>query len=185
MSAETVQNFILKNRDNLRIAATVGEAWPDAREKLVSAFLDRLDARLKRKLRGWEFSRWGGRFFVDAYPGDYFWKPAWAGQYGLGLQCDEYGARMIFGVYREKESIGKRPNSEKLLSAVATLHPSSRTNAWWEARITMRSPAADWREPAVLWRMHKDAKFLKDVAEQLLAIANVSEPIIDRLVRKI
>jgi hypothetical protein len=32
--------------------------------------------------------------------------------------------------------------------------------------------------------MHKDSKFLDDVAEQLLELAKISEPIVDKLVRK-
>jgi hypothetical protein len=48
----------------------------------------------------------------------------------------------------------------------------------------MQSPAADWRKPEVLWRIHKDKSFLDDVAEQLLGVAEVSESIIDRLARK-
>ena len=59
MKTDPIQDYILKSEQNLRIAAAVGEAWPDAREKLVSAFLDRLDTRLKRKLKGWKSDRWG------------------------------------------------------------------------------------------------------------------------------
>ena len=68
MKTDPIQDYILKSEQNLRIAASVGEAWLDAREKLVSTFLDRLETRLKRKLKGWEFTR-DGRFFVDGYPG--------------------------------------------------------------------------------------------------------------------
>jgi len=57
MKTEPIQDYILKSEQNLRIAAAVAEGWPDAREKLVSAFLDRLDMRLKRKLKGWKFGR--------------------------------------------------------------------------------------------------------------------------------
>ena len=48
----------------------------------------------------------------------------------------------------------------------------------------LRSPAPDWSKPDVLWRMHKDPEFVTDLANQLLEIAEVSEHIIDRLVRK-
>lgn len=184
MKTEPIQDYILKSKQNLRIAAAVGESWPDAREKLVSAFLDRLEIRLKRNLKGWKFDRWGGRFFVERYPAYCFWKPAWEGQYYLALECTDYGQRMIFGVMREKDRIGKRPFSEQLQNAVRELHPSVGTHSWWEARIRLSSPAADWRKPEELWRMHKDKSFLDDVAEQLLAVAEVSESIIDRLARK-
>jgi hypothetical protein len=53
-----IEKYILKNKDNLRIAATVGEAWPEVMEKLAGGFLDQLDSRLMRKLKGWKFARW-------------------------------------------------------------------------------------------------------------------------------
>jgi hypothetical protein len=184
MKTEPIQDYILKSEQNLRIASAVGEAWPDAREKLVSAFFDRLDIRLKRKLNGWKFERWGGHFFVAAYPAYYFWKPAWEDQYYLALQSYDYGQRMIFGVQREKNRIGKRPFSEQLLDAVREVQPSAGIDSWWAVRITLSVPAPDWRKPEVLWQMHKDGKFLESVAEQLLEVATISEPIVDRLVRK-
>jgi hypothetical protein len=185
MKSDPIQDYILRNQRNLRIAAAVGSAWPEAREKLVSGFLDRLETRLKKKLRGWKSERAGGRFFVDAYSGYYFYKPAWEGQYGLGLQCNDYGEQTVFGVYREKERIGKRPFCDELLNAVKKVQPSARSHKWWwEARMTMRSPAVDWRKPEALWRMHTDDTFLKEVAEQLLVLARTVEPIVDRLVRK-
>ena len=184
MKTDPIQNYILKNQQNFRIAAAVGEAWPDAREKLVSDFLDRLDTRLKRKLKGWKSERWGGRFFVEAYPGYYFWKPAWEDQYYMGLVCHEYGQRMLFGVEREQSQVRKRSSSEELLDAVRDVYPSARMNLWWAARIVMTSPAPDWRKPEMLWQMHKDVKFLESVAEQLLEVKEISEPILDGLVRK-
>lgn len=44
--------------------------------------------------------------------------------------------------------------------------------------------SADWRKPEALWRMHKDPAFLTDVADQLMEILEVSEPVIDKLTRK-
>ena len=49
----------------------------------------------------------------------------------------------------------------------------------------MQSPAANWRKPEVLWQMHTDTKFLEDVAEQLLGVAEISEPIVDRFVDRL
>jgi hypothetical protein len=184
MKTDPIQDYILKNKQNFGIAAAVGEGWPAAREKLVSTFLDRLDVRLKRKLKGWKFDRWGGAFFSEPYPSYDLWKPAWEDQYYLSLQCHEYGQRMVFGVAREKELIGRRPFSADLLEAVRKIQASARANSWWEARMTMTVPAADWRAPDVLWQMHKDFKFLESVAEQLLELAKISAPLLDKLVRK-
>jgi hypothetical protein len=114
-----------------------------------------------------------------------YWKPAWEDLYYLRLRCHEYGQRMIFGVSREKNRAGEKPPaSEELLNAVRKVQPSARINPWWAVRIIMRTPAADWRKPGVLWQMHKDNKFLEDVAEQLLQVATISEPVVDQLAQK-
>lgn len=67
MNNESIQDYILKSEHNLGIAAAVSDAWPEAREKLVSGFLGRLDSHLKKKLKGWKSELCGGRFFVEAY----------------------------------------------------------------------------------------------------------------------
>jgi hypothetical protein len=183
MKTEPIQDYILKNERNLRIAAAVGDAWPEAKEKLVSGFLDRLELRLTKHLKGWTFNRWE-RFLVDGWPSYNFWRPLWEDQYYISLQADNYGETISFGVGRNKDEIAKRPFCPKLLNTVRRLHPSARPHGWWEARATMRSPEPDWRKPEVLWRMHKDADFLQQVADQLLEVAQASAPIIDRLARK-
>jgi hypothetical protein len=48
----------------------------------------------------------------------------------------------------------------------------------------METPAEDWRKIEILWRMHKDDSFLDDVAEQLLELARIGEPIVDQLVKR-
>jgi hypothetical protein len=179
---DPIQDYILKNERNLSVAFAIGETWPKTRAKIVAGFLGKLESRLKKILKGWKYEQYK-TFFTDAYGAYYFWKPAWENRYAIGLQCYRNGIRMDFGVERDKDKIGKRPYSDELLSAITRLHPSAQQNEWWEATIKMRNPAPDWRKPEVLWRMHTDAKFLEDVAEQLLNIAKISEPIIDRLVR--
>lgn len=181
-----IEKYILKNKDNLRIAATVGEAWPEVMEKLAGGFLDQLDSRLMRKLKGWKFARWE-RFFIDSYPEYDFWKPAWNEQYYVTLQFNDYGREMNIGLMRDESQkhISKRPRCAEVIAAVRKYFPSASERTWWEARIPMSSPAADWRGPEVLWRMyHKDPKFLDDVAEQLLKVARICEPIVDELARR-
>ncbi|MCX6141975.1 MAG: hypothetical protein NTZ35_02025 [Ignavibacteriales bacterium] len=183
MKANPIQEFILKNKRNLQIAAAVAESWPDAREKLVSGFLDRLESRLAKKLKGWRFER-EGIFFVDPWSNILLWKPAWEDQYYLGLHFANYGQKMKFGVVRSNDLIGKRKLCSELLAAVSGIFPSARQTKYFEAVIDMHSPAADWRKPEVLWRMHTDHTFLEEVSDQLLQVAKISAPILDRLVRK-
>lgn len=184
MKPNPIQEFILKNELNLRVGVTVAEAWLEARDKLSSEFLKRLDTRLKRELRGWESEPWGGEFFVDQYPGYYFWKPAWKGRYSIGLQCGNYGKSMDFGIGRDSEDTCKQPYRDELLVAMREVYPSAQHYPSWEARVSMRSPARDWRDPKILLRMHTDKEFLNEVAEHLLAVANLSASLIDRLVRR-
>lgn len=183
MKTDPIQDFILKNEHNLRIAAAVGEAWPAARDHLVSAFLDQLGAKLLKRLKGWKFEKWK-HFFIDDCPCFYILKPAWQNQYYVTLQCSDYGENMEFGVQRDEDHIRTRHSCPQLLDTVKKFHPSAHSRFWWEAVINMHSPAPDWRKPEVLWLMHKDDAFLDDVAAQLLGVAKLSEPIVDQLVRK-
>ena len=155
MKNNAVHDFILASQDNLRIAATVGDAWPEARDKLVIGFLERLNSRLMKNLRGWESEIRGN--FQERYSGISFWKRGWE-CYWLSLQVQEFGEKMVFGVMREKETIGKRPFNEELFNAI----PQTGTrNAWWEVMIKMRSPAADWRKPEVLCACTRMTTFCK------------------------
>lgn len=174
MKNSAVHDFILASQDNLRIAATVGDAWPEAREKLILGFLERLNSRLMKSLKGWVSELDGD--FQQKYAASSFWKPGWD-EYWISLESQEFGEQMVFGVMRDKDSIGKRPFIDELFNAIPQ---TGSRKAWWEVIIKMRSPAADWRKPEVLWRMHTDDNFLEDVAEQLLGVAKISEPIIDR-----
>lgn len=183
MKTEPIQDYILKNKDNLRIAAAVGEAWPEARAKIVARFIDRLDTRLKKSLKGWKSEPYGC-FFVDSYANYAIWKPSWDGHYYVTLQCENYGQKMFYGILRDEKIIGKRKFCSDLLAAIKQHDPSGRSTKYSEVVMEMRSPATDWRKPEVLWRIHTDSRFLDEVVGQLLQIARISEPIIDRLVRK-
>lgn len=180
---DPIQNFILESKDNLRIASIIGQKWPDVRENILSDFLIRLDVRLKKKLRRWKSRRWG-QFIIDQWPGYEFWKPGWGDDYSVGLQCGPYGQEMTFGILRDGPRLRKRQFCEELFEAVQQIHPSAKQMLWWEARVVMHWPESDWRQPEVLWQIHKRPKFLEDVAAQLLEMAIISEPIIDRLTRK-
>jgi hypothetical protein len=182
MSTKPIQEFIIQSKENLRIAAAVAETWPEARSQLVSAFLDRLDTRLKGKLKEWETFRQHD-FFNDHWAGYYVAKPAWGKVYAIGFECVQHGGTMYLGISRKTNDTRKQPLSPELLGAVKTIHPSAKSHPWYEAFVTLRSPAPDWRKPDVLWRMHKDTEFLTNVADQLLELAKVSGHIIDRLVR--
>lgn len=182
MKTESIRDYILQNEKNLHIAATVSEAWLSAREKIVAGFLRRLKASLRKELKGWKFYP-EGRFFVDQYPTYRLRKRKWK-QHWIGLQCDDYGDRMLIGIGRETAATREMPLHPDLLSALKKISHSAKSHKWWEARVPLRSPAPDWRKPEILWRMHKDKHFLTEVAEQLLEIVKVSEQTIDQLSRK-
>jgi hypothetical protein len=183
MNTESIRELILQSEKNLCIAEAVAEAFPEARRKLAEGFLKRLEGCLKVKLKGWSFNR-DNVFFDDDWPWFRFSKPAWKNQYGVALACGSYGKLMGFGIYREKDKIGKRPRCEEVLNAIKESYSTANRTPWFEAFVEMKTPAPNWRKPEVLYRMHKDKKFLNEVVEQLVDVVKISEPILDRLVRK-
>ena len=152
MKNDPIQDYILKSKRNLAVAAAVGEAWPEIRQKLVSDFLKCLESRLEKKLKGWEFCQYG-RFFVDGDTGFIFHKRAWINQYSIGLQFRDRGEKNIIGIVRDTADRAKRPYSKELGVAFREIYPSATTHPWWEARATLHSSSPDWRKPKVLWKL--------------------------------
>jgi hypothetical protein len=181
VNTKSIQNFILQSKENFRIAAAVAETWPEARKQLIYSFLDRLETRLTKKLKGWKPWREGNFFKTTA--GYYITKPEWGESYWIGFECWPDGSRIDICIYWETDNIRKQAIAE-LLTALQTRYPSAKSHPGWRCVYAMlRSPASDWSKPDVLWQMHKDPEFVTDLANQLLEISEVSEHIIDRLVR--
>ena len=177
MDTKSIQEFILQSERNFHIAAAVAETWPEVRRELMSSFLNRLQVLLTREFKGWKPWR-------DSTKGYYIAKPEWGDSYWIGFECYSGGSWIDIGISWETVKPGKEAVAE-LLTALQTRYPSAKYNPRWSWVFSpMRSPAPDWSKPDVLWRMHKNPAFVTDVANQLLEIANVSESIIDRLVRK-
>lgn len=180
MNADPVK-FILAKRQNFDTAAAVAAAWPEVRQKVVHGFLDRLDGRLKRHLKGWQSMR-EQDFYEDWWASYDIWNPEWNHRYGIGLMWADHGRAISFGVYYNTD-FRKRPKQDQILQEVVKLHPSAKSDQWWEARVRYRNPS-DWTTPEVLWQMHNEEKFLHAVADNLISVANISIPTINKLVRK-
>ena len=125
---KSVENFILESQANLKVAATIAEAWSQARHRLVTQFLTQLEQSVRKKLNGWSFERWG-RYFDDSYPGFYIWKPRWKSEYCVNLECGNHGQKMVFGIWRDEQVVNGRTFSEAILSAVKQHFPSARANS--------------------------------------------------------
>lgn len=185
MINDPIRDFILESEKNLQVASAVNEAWQNARKEIVDNFLNRLEKRLKKTLKDWNSER-DYRPLVDKWAWFAIGKPAWGKQFKVALGFENFAKRMVFGVLRGTESTPRRPLSPEVVGALQK-HESFRSAIslkWWEAKLTMRSPAPDWSKPEVLWRLYKDPSFLEEVVEHLVAVAGLCEPIVDRLVRK-
>lgn len=186
-NSDPVQDYILEDEDHMRIAAAVFDAWPEVRNRLVSAFLDRLERALKQKkdLKEWEFERWNIPF-INEEAGFDFGKAIWKKAYYVGLHFWSHGHQVTFGLGRDasKRDIEQRRHDDKLLAAVTKRHASAKAGKWWEANVRMQ-PEDDWQKPEVLWRLRdENDEFLNEVAAQLLEVARISAPFVDQLAGK-
>jgi hypothetical protein len=190
MNDNPIKDFILASERNLTIAASITEAWPEARNRIIFNFLNRLGSKLVKQLNGWkvdssEFDS-SAPSFKEQWACFNVYKPSWKNQYFVSLQCYNYGETMFFGVIRDESQshIAKRPFCEEILDIVRKFYPSARPSKWWEARTIMRSPNPDWRNPEALWRIHSDKTVLDDIAKQFLDVAKSTEHMIDKLARQ-
>ena len=176
-----IGDFILQSERNLRVAESIFNEWPKAREAIMDGFFQRLKAQLEKSLPGWSITY--GQFFIERYGAFSLTKPAWKERYYVQIECGDYGeGKLCLGVWRNEQLVGRRPFSTKLIPALTKALPAVKSRKWWEAIVTMQSPSPDWRKPEVLWQIHTQDSFRKDVAAQLLGVAKLSEKIIDKLV---
>lgn len=191
-----VKEFILQSEQNLRIAIAVSEAWPEARRDIADRFIRQLESDLRPRLKGWIFEHY--RLHPERERlSFYFYKPDWKGplpgagsdeqpQYYVNLEFGG-GQATIFGLARNERisRIGASTFSPAALAAVGKAITGTRVRAkkWWEAMATLQAPGDDWSDVAILWRMHQDPEFRKEVARQLLDVARACEAVVDRLVR--
>jgi hypothetical protein len=175
--------FVLESERNLQVAEAAFSCFQDARNEIVAGFCQRLGTKLTKRLIGWK-CEYRYPFFTDEYGAFDVWKPRWKDQYHLRLEAWKYGNRMIYGIWRDEDNIGRRAFTGEILTQVRKAHPSAKARKYYEAEVTLRSPEADWRPVQVLWRMHRDRSFLEDVAGQMLEIASLTEGIIDSVVAR-
>lgn len=180
MKTDPIQEFIIQNEESLSIAEAVSEALPKARHQMALGFLARLEVQIKKHHPGWVFRKEGTFFIPEQYAAYEFLKPNWVEHYQLKLQFCDGGKKMVFGV------IGPCDDSlhDDLLPKIKLEFPMAKQfkKDGWEAIINMDYPAPDWRRSDILWRMFTEEIFLNEVANELLKLAKISEPIIDQLV---
>jgi hypothetical protein len=116
MKTDPLQDFILKDEQNLRIAVAISEAWPEVRSRITTTFLDRLTTKLVKELPGWTTETWE-TFFEHAYASFTLYKPTWE-YYWVDLQFRDCGQNMRLGIVREESLISDRPFSPDILEAV-------------------------------------------------------------------
>ena len=182
-SVDPLTEYMLESERNLRLAEATWRRYEAAREQIMSGFFKRLTLRLTQSLPGWK-SRYDELFFVAEYSACDVWNPAWEEQYFLRLEAWKNGDRIIYGIWRDEDKLRNRPRSDTLLHAVQKEHPSAKSRIYYEAELTIHSPAPDWRQPAVLWRIHQDPRFLEDVADQLLELAKLTDKQVKALAKK-
>jgi hypothetical protein len=178
-----VTEFILRSERNLEIATAVFEQYKEAREQLLTEFLDRLQSDLEPEFPNWKFIR--APFFTDQWGHFSFYKPAWKAVYTVRLEAWDHGKRMIYGVSRDRH-LAKLPLRGELLEAVREAgFPAAKSRAAFEAEIDMTSPAKCWAKPEILWRLRTDDRFRAEVKDQLLRVARAAERHVDDLAKSL
>jgi hypothetical protein len=175
-----VTEFISASRQNLEIAEAIYAQYEMARERIIQGFFARLGENLINKLPGWS-REYAPTFFMERYGQFSIWKESWQGHYRFAIEAYDWGAGMIGGVWRDENALGGVSRNSEILAAINKLHPRDRCRdrVWFEAEVTLRSPAADWRKPEVLWRIHSDAQFLAEVEALFLGWVKSAERLVD------
>jgi len=85
MNNDPIQDFILASERNLKISTAIIEAWPEARNRIIFDFLNRLGSKFTKQLKGWkvdssEFDN-SAPSFKEQWACFSVYKPSWKNQY--------------------------------------------------------------------------------------------------------
>lgn len=180
-----VTKFITASQSNLEIAAAVYDNYEAGREQILKSFFKKLAKRLTAKHPDWE-SEYAPALFSERYGRFGIWKRLWKGHYRLVIEGYNWGERMIGGVWRDEFYLKGVPLNPKILPAIKELHNRDKcvSRGYYEAEVTLRFPASDWREPATLWRIHTDPRFLEEVEALFRSWMDIASPILDAAYKK-
>lgn len=178
-----ITEFLLESETNLAVAKAIYDQYENAVGVLIAAFFEKVKSELRVGREDWSFEC--GKFLVDQYAGFMLSKPSWKDCYTVRLEASGWGTRMIYGVWRREDRIGGVERNAKLLGMVRESFPSAKSRRWYEAEVLMTSPASDWSKPEVLWRMHTDKNFLKEVVALLLQVIALAEIQLDAMAMKL
>jgi len=106
-------------------------------------------------------------------------KESWQGKYEIRIEAHNWGEKMMGGVWRHHGILRHTNYIPGLQEAFAgaSLHP--KRWMWYEAQFDLQSPASDWREPATLWRIHTDPRFLDEVEALFRSWMGIAVPLLD------
>jgi len=179
-----VKEFITASPQNLEIATAIYEQYTAAREQILKNFFERLGKRLMADLPGWGYE-YGPPFFTDQYGVFRIFKDSWKRRYEFVLEAYRWGERMNWGVWRREESLNGKPRSPEILAAVKKAFPAAKSRVYYEAEIPITSPATDWQKPDVLWRLHSDREFLREVEGLFKTLIEIAEGPVDKCVKSL
>lgn len=182
--AVPITKFMLETAENFQVAHAIHEHYDAARAELLDSFFERLAEELSTTHPQWEYD-WT-EFFTGEFGQFKTCKKAWDWRYVVAIEAQKHGNRMAYGVWRNEDRISQAPRDATLHGLVSKKLPHVRkSRRWFEAEIYLTSPAPDWRLPEVLWRMHKEPEFLKEIASLMREMMDLTEKRVDELVTKL
>jgi len=180
---ESVASFMTDSQENLAIATSVYDQYETVRQRILREFFAKLRHRLIKNRSGW-WSEYAPPFFTTTYGAFKIAKDSWSGEYEIRIEAYDFGDKMIGGVSRCKEVKG-RPYCAPIFEAFKEANWPARQRASYEAEVTIKSPAADWRTAETLWRIKTKPEFLDEVEGMFLSWIKISEPLLDKFVAEI
>jgi hypothetical protein len=127
-----VTDFMLECESNLVIAHAVHAHYIEARASVLQGFFSRLRNELSTRLDGWKF-QYEPEFFTAQYGTFMFCKPKWDWNYAILVEAYDRGKKMVYGVWRNEDMLGKVPRSSQLLAAVRAQLKQATSRKWYEA----------------------------------------------------
>ena len=180
-----IVDYALKDDTNLEVAVKIASAFDDISKRIIIDFLYALENILKQSLD--DHDQWiiTNELKNDVFAKDkgfYIEKRAWKGNYQIGIQSLQYGARkFIIGLGKDK--MLSPIEGGNLKKQIDEQYRPGLADEWWEWYRNVEGDYETWDNEKVLIDMYRKEKAVNYFKGPIITIARIASPVIDKAVK--
>jgi len=184
---ELIIKYALQSPENLRVALLTCESYDDLKKTVVSAFAEKLERRLRKKLREeWIVTNELRDSCLRAWHGIYISKNAWQLlDISIRLETEANARRFFAGIRCPQANRPKSLNEQQLREELT--EKKGKNNKWWIYYYDVADKYKNWTNADTMCLLHDESsqeEALDYFINEFLELKNLVADKIDEAIKK-